>query len=390
MSDNALRVMICAGEHSGDLHGAALVKEASRTRPRMKFFGLGGDLMAAAGVELRAHLKDTAVMGLTEVLGSLVKILKVRSLMSQIIENERPDGLVLIDSPDFNFALAKAATKAGVPVIYYICPQVWAWRQGRLNFLKKFTKRRAVILPFEADFYQLHGVQADLVGHPLLDELPTSFDRIGLRQELNISPKAKILAVLPGSRRSVASKLTGPMLGAVELLLDRFESLVAVLPRSIALDRDFLQSLVEQAPARVRQSLRIIDGRSQEILAVSDAALLASGTSTVEGAVLGTPMVVTYRVSALSYFLAKLMIGVRFVSIANLVADRLIVPELLQSRCNPLELALALTPLLAGGPERDAMVGCLQEVSRTLGGPGASARVLELIDQEIGLSGAGN
>ncbi|MDR2441988.1 MAG: lipid-A-disaccharide synthase [Deltaproteobacteria bacterium] len=384
MAKGRLRIMISAGEHSGDMHGAALVREASKSRPDMTFFGLGGDMMEAAGVELKAHLRETAVMGLTEVLGALGRVLKVRSLMTKLITSDRPDALVLIDSPDFNFTLAKAAHKAAVPVIYYICPQIWAWRPRRLNFLRDFTTRRALIFPFEADFYRQHNVQADLVGHPLLDELPVYFERQAILKDLGIEPGRPILAILPGSRKSVASKLAAPMLGAVDILLKSFPDLVAIVPRAAALNRSYLESLLSQASSQVKKALKVVDGRSQEILAVASAALLASGTSTVEGAVLGTPMVVTYRVSALSFWLARLLVKVPFVSIANLVAKRQIVPELLQSRCRADELALAIAPLITESSTRKEMIDNLKAVASSLGGPGASARVLELIDRAIG------
>jgi lipid-A-disaccharide synthase len=371
----------------------------------MRFHGLGGDLMAAAGTDLRAHLRDTAVMGLTEVLGALPRVLKVRSGLCRLIESDPPDCLVLIDSPDLNFRLARSAWRAGVPVVYYICPQIWAWRQGRLAFLRDRVSRRAVILPFEAAFYQDRGVTCDPVGHPLLDELPAGgFDRALALSDLGLAPERPdgpdhpdhgapgpagprdpmILAVLPGSRRSVAARLLGPMLEAVGLLLEEFPSLVAVLPRSPAVPAELVEAAAARARPAVREALKIVPGSSsQRLLSVCRAALLASGTSTVEGAILGAPMVVTYRTSALSWFLAKLLVRTPYVAIANLVAGREVVRELLQGAGSPEALAGALAPLLRGGPERDAMTRDLGAVAAALGGPGASRRVLDVIDEEV-------
>jgi lipid-A-disaccharide synthase len=365
--------MISAGEHSGEMHGAEVVKEAERRNEKIEFFGLGGDLMAQAGVELLAHLNQTAVMGLTEVLSSLRRILKIRSQMCSLLAAQKPDALLVIDSPDFNFALCKAAKKAGVPVVYYICPQVWAWRQGRIKHLERYVDRRAVILPFEVDYYKRHNLSVDMVGYPLFDELDLSQTKAGARSKLGLSLKDKVLAVLPGSRRSVAKRLTGPMLGAADILLESFPDLTAALPRSIALDEEYLSALTEKASSRVRSKLKIFTGQSQLILKSADAAILASGTSTAEGAILGTPMAVTYRTSAISWFLAKLLVKTPYVSLVNLVAGRRVVPELLQSFSTPSCIAEALSPLISGGQERDLMIKELKNVSRLLYGEGPAA-----------------
>jgi lipid-A-disaccharide synthase len=344
--------------------------------------------MAAAGVELRAHIRETAVMGLTEVLGSLRRILAVRRSLSDMVSSERPRALVLIDSPDLNQALAKAAFRAGVPVIYYICPQVWAWRRGRVRWLRKLVSRRAVVFPFEKEFFDREGLSSDLVGHPLLDEMPLDLAPEDARKGLGLSSGANVLAILPGSRKAVASRLAGPMLGAADILLDSFPDLVLAIPRPDTLPADLLRELLSQASRRVRERILVFEGRSQEILKAARAALLASGTSTVEGAVLGTPMVVTYKVSSLSWRLARLLVKVPFVSIANLLAGAEIVPELLQERCRPENLARELEPLLADGPRRQAQISGLAGAAARLGGPGASARVLEIIKQEIGAAHA--
>lgn len=384
MSDQPRRIMISAGEPSGDLHGAALAKVILDERPSWRLSGLGGDSMAAAGVELRAHMRETAVMGGTEVLAALPRILRVRSLMVKLITEERPDCLVLIDSPDFNFRLAKAAKAAGVPTVYYICPTVWAWRPGRLNFLRDYADARALLFGFEADFYRARGVDCDLVGHPLFDELPRDIDREAVIGSLKIPAGGPILALLPGSRRSVASRLARPMIGAADILLEEFGDLRIVVPRAASLPEDYLNELLSGATRRVKNALTIVSGRSQEVLAVSRAAMLASGTSSVEGAILGVPMVVAWRFSSLSWILAKLLIKAPYATIANIVAGREIVPELLQSRANPEELAAALAPLIRGGSEREAMLGELAEVARSLGGPGATSRVFSVIKRVLG------
>jgi lipid-A-disaccharide synthase len=379
--------MISAGEASGDLHGSSLARAAKAMRPSWSFFGLGGDLMAAEGVELRAHIRDTAVMGGTEVLAALPRILRIRSLMLRAMAEERPDCLVLIDSPDFNLRLAKAAKAANVPVVYYIGPTVWAWRPGRLGLMRDLVARRALIFPFEADYYRARGVDCDLVGHPLLDEIPPSFDRAAIRESLGLKAGAPVLALLPGSRAGAAKRLAPPMLAAAGLLLSEFPDLRVVVPRAATLPADLLRELVGAAPEPVKRALAVCDGRSLEVMAISRAGLLASGTSTVEGAILGLPMVVAWRFSALSWLLARLLVKTPFVAMANLVAGREIVPELLQGAANPEAMAARLAPLLRGGEEREAMLQGLAEAARALGGPGASARVVEVVGEAMAAGG---
>lgn len=379
--DRPKKIMISAGESSGDLHGAALMRAASGRG--WTFLGLGGDRMAAEGARLLGHIRDTSVMGITEVAGSLRRILHLRASLKRSLDLDRPDALVLIDSPDFNFALARHGHDLGIPVIYYICPQVWAWREGRLKFLARYTDRRALLFPFEKDFYEKRGVSADWVGHPINDELPPPALRGEVKAELGFSPQRRLLAVMPGSRRKVVERLAPVFLAAADLLLVNDPNLELALPRADSLDPEFIQGFVDRAPDAVRGRTRVIPGLSQKILAAADAALVASGTSSVEAAFLGTPMVVAYQVSPLSWALGRLLISVPYVSIANLVAGRKIVPEFLQDKVSPENLASAVWPLLAGGLARARMVDDLISVRSRLGGPGASAKVADIIAEEM-------
>lgn len=384
----AARIMISAGESSGEIHGAALVRAARARGLDWSFFGLGGDRLAETGTRLLAHVRDTAVMGLTEVLGSLRRILAIRSSLIRALELERPAALVLIDSPDFNFALAKAATALKIPVIYYICPQVWAWRPGRLKFLAANTRRRAVLFDFEKKFYEDRGVSADWVGHPILDELPPSRPPDEVKKDLGFNPAKRVLALLPGSRRKVLERLAPAMLGAAGLLLDRDPELQLALPRADSIDPDFLQKILDQAPAPVRQRLRVFSRQSHEVLTGADLAILASGTSSVEATFLGTPQVVTYRTSHLSWFLGRRLISVPHASIANLVAGREVVPELLQDRSTASNMAGTAWPLLAGGVARARMIDDLGQVRSRLGLAGASGRVVDIIAEELASASA--
>ncbi len=378
-----IKIMISAGESSGEIHGAALIRAARARGLDWTFFGLGGDRMAEAGARLLAHVRDTAVMGFTEVLGSVRRLLAIRAALKRSLELDRPSALVLIDAPDFNLPLAKAATALGIPVIYYICPQVWAWREGRLKLLARWTRRRALLFAFEKKFYEDRGVSADWVGHPILDELPPPLSREEAKAALDFDPARRLLAILPGSRRKVVERLAPPLLEAADLLLDRDPQLELALPRADSLDPDFLQAFVDQAPPRVRERLRIFERKSHQVLAAADLALVASGTSSVEATFLGTPLVVAYQASRLSWALGRLLISAPYATIANLVAGREVVPELLQERATARNLAVTAWPILAGGVARARMIDDLGQVRRELGEPGASNRVLDIIAEEL-------
>lgn len=377
--------MISAGEASGDLHGAALALSARQIAPEMSFFGLGGDLMAEAGVNLAGHVSETAVMGLTEILGSLGKILAVRARLADLMRSQKPDALVLIDSPDFNFYLAKKAARLSIPVVYYVCPQVWAWRKSRLKFLAKYCARRAVIFPFEKDFYEANGVSADLVGHPLLDRLaaPSPNDKAKARKELNLAQDRPVLAILPGSRAALAKRLAPLALGAALRLLESFPGLQLAIPLAQSLNPSILERSIMAGPKKTRDAITIFRGRSPEVLVASDAALLASGTSTLEAAILKTPMAVAYKTSWLTFFLAKRLATVPFISMANLLLGRPAIPEFIQSAVTPENLAAAIAPLLLAGPERDKALADLTEAAGILGGPGASAKVVAIVAETI-------
>lgn len=382
-----VKIMISCGESSGEIHGAALVEAARAKGCDWSFLGLGGDRMAAAGVRLLAHIKDTAVMGLTEVAGSLPKILRIRKAMKRALELEKPEALVLIDAPDFNFVLAKEATALGIPVIYYICPQVWAWRAGRLKFLQRFTRRRALLFDFEKRFYQERGVEADWVGHPIVDELPPAMSQDEAKRVLGLKPGRRLLVLMPGSRRKVVERLAPLLLAAAGKLLEKDPDLQLMLPRADSIDHAFLDQFVAQADWRVRERLKIETSKSHLALTAADLALLASGTSSVEATFLGTPQVVVYKVSALSWFLGKKLVSTPYVTIANLVAGREVVPELLQDKANLRDLVQTAWPILAGGVPRARIIGELAKVRRELGGPGASGRVVDIIAEELSKAG---
>jgi lipid-A-disaccharide synthase len=376
--------MLVAGESSGDIHGAALVEAARLKGADWRFFGLGGDHLAEAGVRLLGHIKDTAVMGLVEVLGSLGRLLAVRRRLKRAMELERPDLLVLIDAPDFNLPLARHAHSLGLPVVYYICPSVWAWRAGRLRTLAACARRRVVLFPFEKKFYEDRGVSADWVGHPVMDELPPPRPAGEAKAAFGLDPDRPLAALLPGSRRSVLARLAPVFFGAAERLLERAPELSLALPRAGTIEPEFLEHFLAKAPDRVRQRLLVTSGQSRELLAAADLSLVASGTASVEAMFLGTPQVVAYKGHPLTWALARRLVKTPFVSIANLVAGREIVPELLQDQATAEALADRAWPLLSDPGAAARARADLAEARSGLGLAGASARVADILAEELG------
>ena len=371
-------IMISAGESSGEMHAASLISQAKKLNLNWHFFGLGGDHFQKAGGELLAHINETAVMGFTEVISSLGRILTIAKKLKQAMRERRPQALVLIDFPDFNFRLAKFAASLKIPVIYYTCPQVWAWRSGRLEFLRKYTNRRALLFEFEKKFYEERGLSADWVGHPIFDTLEDQADQKQLKISFGLNPEEKLIALLPGSRKSVARRLAPIIFQAASLMAKEDPNLNFIVAQADSLDADFFKA--DLAALNFAKKPQLIKGRSRQILAAADLALLASGTSSVEASILGTPHLVTYQTSALSWLLAKILVKVKYASIANILMGRELIPEYLQGQARPENLARKAQIILT---DSRAMKDGLTLVRQALGGPGASEKVLKIINEEI-------
>jgi len=370
--------MIVAGEASGDLHGARLVQALRQERPELAFCGMGGPELAGAGVELLCDAARIAVVGVTEVLGHLGDILAARRTLVTAMRKRQPALLVLIDFPDFNLWLARTAKKLGIPIFYYISPQVWAWRSGRTRTIGRLADRIGVILPFEQEFYRRRGVRVDFVGHPLLDSVQRTMERAEFCRAHGLHPEHCLVALLPGSRRGEIQRLLPVFLASARLLarqLDRPCTFLLVQAPTVSAEQ-LAAAGIEAANANI--DLRIMREHRYDIMAASDAALAASGTVTLELAILGTPMVVAYRVSMHSYWLGRLLVRVPFFSLVNLVAQRRLVPELLQDECTPDTIVRHLLPLLKEPAVRADTLAGLAEVRRLLGGGGASQRAARI------------
>ena len=371
-------VMIVAGEASGDMHGAGLVRALHRLDPNLRFSGMGGRELRAAGVEILVDAAGMAVVGAVEVLSHLGEILRARRSLIARLHSDRPDLLILIDYPDFNLLLAKQAKKLGIPVLYYISPQIWAWRKSRVHKIARLTDRVAVILPFEQAFYATSGYQVDFVGHPLLDSVRPQMSPAEFRQSLGIEADRSLVGLLPGSRRKEIAALLPDFLAAAALMAERHPNFTFLLPLAPTIDRSLLDSH-GLAAYQKRLDIRVVSEDRYTMMTACDAAVAASGTVLLELAILGVPCVATYRVSPLTYILGRLLIrGIRFFSLVNLIAEREIIPELLQDAVTPERIAQELQPLLHQSPARNAMRQGFSEVCQRLGGPGASQRAAQV------------
>ncbi|MFL6290888.1 MAG: lipid-A-disaccharide synthase [Thermoanaerobaculia bacterium] len=362
-------LLVVAGEASGDLHGARLVSELRRLVPGLVTFGLGGDELEAAGLEAVAHSSEVAVVGITEVLRLLPRIKQVFAALLSEVDRRRPDAAVLIDFPDFNLRLARELEKRGLRVIYYISPQVWAWRKGRVRTIAKRVDRMLVLFPFEVDFYRRHGVEVVHVGHPLVDEvpqLPQAWDRLDEGGE----PEGPFrVALLPGSRLGEVEALLPAMLQAVRRLAAELPIAVSLI-KAPTVPRELLEEQVELSGLPVR----IVSEDRFGAIADSHLALCASGTATLEVGLLGTPMIVLYRLGFWTYSLARALVRLPSISLVNLVLGRQVVPELLQGNANPERIAAEAERVLLEDDVRAAMRKGLAELRGRLGEGGASGR----------------
>lgn len=364
------RLLISCGEPSGEFYGAELVKELRKRFPDLAAFGLGGDRLAAEDVRLLAHLSDLAVVGLVEVLSHLRRLKRLFDSVVTEAARVRPDVAVLIDYPDFNLRLARALKRLGIPVVYYVSPQLWAWRRGRIKDVKRDVAKMLVIFPFEEQIYRDASVPVSFVGHPLIDHVKPTADRAAVATKLGLSGERGVIALLPGSRSKEVGFNLKPMLGAVELLRKEHPELQFVLAAAPHLRADIF---AEAAPLGVK----VIGGATREVLSSARLAIVASGTATVETALTLTPMVVVYRLSALTYALGKPLVKVTNYAMVNLIAGRVVVPELIQSDFTPERVCEEALRLMVEGEPRALMLANLEEVREKLGKEGATARAAD-------------
>lgn len=366
-------VMIVAGEASGDQHGAKLVAEMRRSDPNIFFCGIGGRALAAAGVRILVDTAVLTVVGITEVIAKLPVVYRSLTVAKKLLQSLKPDLLILIDFPDFNLRVASAARKIGIPVLYYISPQIWAWRRGRVKKIGRLVSHMAVILPFEADFYSVHGIPVTFVGHPLLDRTSGNEEEGHAAEG---SAERALIGLLPGSREVEINRLLPVMLDAAERMHKQDPKLTFTVSVAPTVARELLEAMMRGRGAGgsisfSEEPVERLFGRCRLIVA-------ASGTVTLQAAIAGTPMVIIYKVSPISYWLGRALIRVDHIGLINLIAGRRLVPELIQDQATAANIADQAFSLLADEERLAQLKKDLLAAGQLLGGPGASRRVAQI------------
>lgn len=368
------RILIVTGEASGDLHGAHLAKAIMALDPKAELVGIGGAAMRKAGVTLVPGVPHLDVMGLIGLSAVRSMVQRVRAIR-RVLKSEAWDLVVLIDNPGLNFHFARVAKAAGRRVLYYIAPQIWAWRPRRIKWIQRRVDHVVVILPFEPEHYRRAGVRCTFVGHPLLDAVAPHYDRQALRRDFQVEDSAPVIGLLPGSRVAEINLL-------LPLLLETAAKLAAIDPRTrfilaqaSSIEDNLIQSLLHKSPVPIH----VVKDKASEVMAASDVLLIASGTATLQAAVVGTPMVLLYKTTPLTYRLARWLIRVKWIGLVNLVAGRSVVPEIIQDEATADRLTQEVHHLLSDSEAYTDMKSALQEVRQSLGEPGASRRAAEVV-----------
>ncbi len=364
----AINFFIIAGEESGDLHGAQLVNHIKKLDPAVRFTGLGGDQMKAAGVELLEHVDNLAIMGFTEVIRHLSFFHRLMDRTVAAIASQRPQRIIVIDYPGFNLRLIKRIAGLGIPITYFILPQVWAWKENRVKILRKYLDQALCIFPFEENWFQQRNVPAKFVGHPFSDGLPEYISRDEFYSRHGLKKDEQLLVLFPGSRQQEVDRLWPSFLTAAQKITAKLPDIRIIAGRAPSVKLNPL-------PAEVV----VEDNDPRLALKYGRAVLVASGTATLEAAVHDIPAVVAYRLSALTYRLARIMVKIKFVAMVNLVAERQVVPELLQNNFSIDNLADAVEPLLVESEKRNEMLSGYQDVRNALGPAGAYGRAAKLV-----------
>ena len=373
MSSGQKKILMVAGEASADLHGSRVIEALRRLDPEIQVYGMGSEHMRQAGAELIIDSSHLAVVGITEVFGRIGGLFRAYRNIKKFIKKNNLRLLILIDFPDFNLSLARVAKLAGVPVLYYISPQVWAWRYGRVRKIAGRTDKMAVIFPFEVPIYQGAGLDVEFVGHPLLDVLTlkrqeyTSFDH----SQFSGDP---LIALLPGSREREIQSLLPEMLRAADILARHKPGVKFILPAAPGVNVQELKKFLR--PHSI--PIAVVEGQTYGAIMAADMVIVASGTATLETAILGKPMVIVYKVSPVSYWVGKAMVKVNWIGLANIVAGKKVVPELLQEEARGERIAEEALRILNDETYRREMVEGLAEVRNKLGAPGAAERVARM------------
>ena len=368
------KILISAGEASGDIHAAAVTAALKQIDSSVEVFGMGGDALRAAGGEVLFDIKDHGVMGFVEVIKKLPDLFKLRSDFARVMDERQPDCLVVVDYPGFNMKLAKVAHDKGIPVVSYIAPSAWAWNKGRAKNVAKIVDKVACIFPFEYDVYKEAGAPVEFVGHPLLDIVKPAWERTEAEAWVGKQPGHPLVLLMPGSRLMEIEKMLPNLLAGAKLLKKQLPEVQFAMPRAGTIPLELLQSKIKASGL----DIKITEGQNNDLFSVADLALATSGTVTLEAALCGLPSIIVYRTSALNAFIARRVINIPNIGLPNIVAGRQILPELLQEDFTPANVAKTAVELLA--PERRPQLEAdLAFMKARLGEPGAVKRVAQLI-----------
>jgi len=369
------KILLVAGEVSGDLHGSYLVEAIHRIDPDIQFFGVGGEGLKRVGMRLLHHSQSLSVVGITEVFVKLRSILKALRTLKGSLEREKPDLVILIDFPDFNLRLAKIAHRKGIPILYYISPQVWAWRPGRVRLIARLVKKMVVLFPFEVPLYEAAGVDVEWVGHPLLDIVKPTLSKEMAFQQFGLDPRRRTIGLLPGSRIHEIERLLPSLLASAQLLQKEIPDLQFVIPLAPGVSRATLSSRMNSISVPVT----VVEGFTYDVMNLCELLITASGTATLEAAILGKPMIIIYKVSFSTYWIGRALVRVNHIGLPNLVAEKEIALELIQKDVNPQRIVEEAFRILRDPLLSRKMTESMGEVRHKLGEPGAAERAGRII-----------
>lgn len=376
--NSSFTIMVSAGEASSDAHAAHALEALHDLGTPFTSFGMGAGALQDAGTELIVDCRDLAVIGIVDVLLNYHKFLKRLRLLRQSMRERKPDLLVLVDYPDFNLKLAETARELGIPVLFYVSPQVWAWRSGRVKRIGQLVSHMAVLFPFEVDIYRREGIPVTYVGNPVVADAVSPYTVSEAREHFGLETQAPVIALLPGSRNGEIQRNLPSMIDSARIIASQSPQCRFILPVAATLETSFIQQVIGDKPPH---ALQLVTGNSRHAMRAADVALVASGTATLETALIGTPMVVMYKVNAINYAIMKRLIRIPNISLVNIVAGRRVVPEYIQHDATPEAMAEDVLSLMQDEERRSTMIGELENVKQLMGDAGASRRVATIMQQ---------
>ena len=374
-----MKIMLSAGEASGDLHGANLAEALKAVDPQIELIGMGGEQMRKAGVRIVYDIKNLGVIGIGEIIKKIPFFYKLRTFLVNTMKEEKPDALVCIDYPGFNMKLIEKAKEAGIPVIYYILPTIWAWHKSRGNVIAEYTDLAVSLFPFEAEMYKEMGTNVVYGGHPLLDTVKPSMSKDEAYSFFGLQQEKKTVLFMPGSRVQEVQSLYGKMLAAGKLLQDKVEGLQFMVPKASTIDRHMLEEAAREANLEVH----IGEERVYDMMNIADAAICASGTATLETALMGVPTLLVYRVNALTYWLSKILVHLDSIGLPNIISGHRIMPELWQDEVTPENIEAAVLPWLVDAAAAEEARHLMAGVRCQMGEAGAVRRTAEIISEFV-------